>query len=332
MTIDARSRLPVERPLREPREVLLRQMVAAVRDEDARAPSEERRQVDRRLLAGRREPDQDDRAARRDHAECLLERLRTADDVEDEVDRPGLGVRRAEPRRLLELLAASMSIARISDAPAMRAPWITESPTAPQPITPTRAPSQTCAVSSTLITPVATAQPIRHACSAGSSCGIFTAATAGTTVRVANVPVRRTGDRTLAVGAMQPPRRSGRLLALARSAARARCARAARGVPAEHDPIAFGETLDVLADTLDGTGSFVPEQHRQLMPPAVLLDHVEVAVADAGRVDPDAHLARAGLVDADLLERDLTGRGEDYTLVSHERSRSRTECPPASAS
>ena len=68
------------------------------------------------------------------------------------------------------------------------------------------------------------------------------------------------------------------------------------------------------------------------MTPAVLLDHVQVAVADAGRVDPHEHLARPGVVDDDLLERDLAGRGEDYALVSHERSRSRTECPPASAS
>ena len=78
----------------------------------------------------------------------------------------------------------------------MRAPWIADRPTAPHPITATRAPSQTRAVSSTLITPVATAQPMRHACSDGSAAGIWTAATAGTTVRVANVPVRRNGVRT----------------------------------------------------------------------------------------------------------------------------------------
>ena len=86
----------------------------------------------------------------------------------------------------------------------MRAPWITDSPTAPQPITATRAPSQTFAVSSTDMTPVATAQPIRHACSTGSSRGTFTAATSGTTVWVANVPVRSTGVSTL------PSRRNSR--------------------------------------------------------------------------------------------------------------------------
>jgi hypothetical protein len=45
--------LALERPLREPWEILLRQMVAAVRDEDPRAPSEEPRQVDLGFLAGR---------------------------------------------------------------------------------------------------------------------------------------------------------------------------------------------------------------------------------------------------------------------------------------
>src|SRR5437870_10909269 len=40
-----------------------------------------------------------------------------------------------------------------------RAPWTTERPTAPQPMTATRAPSQTPAVFSTEPTPVATLQP-----------------------------------------------------------------------------------------------------------------------------------------------------------------------------
>ena len=67
------------------------------------------------------------------------------------------------------------------------------------------------------------------------------------------------------------------------------------------------------------------------MVPAVLLDHVQVAVADAGRLDADEHLARPGLVDGDLLERDGAGLAEDYAAVNHERSRSRIEWPPASA-
>src|SRR5437773_1410075 len=42
---------------------------------------------------------------------------------------------------------------------------MTDKPTAPQPMTATRAPSQTPAVFSTEPTPVATLQPMRHACS-----------------------------------------------------------------------------------------------------------------------------------------------------------------------
>ena len=112
---------------------------------------------------------------------------------------------------------------------------------------------------------------------------------------------------------------------MTRQPAGARGARAAGGVPPEDDPVAGSETLDAVTDAFDGAGPLVPEQQRKLVAPAVLLDGVQVAVADAGRIDPHAHLARPGLADDDLLQRHLAGRGEDYTLVSHERSRSRIE-------
>src|SRR5215470_7310142 len=95
----------------------------------------------------------------------------------------------------------------MTEAPAILAPCTTERPTAPQPITATREPSRTFAVSSTDPTPVATAQPIRQACSTGSSRGTGTAPTSGTTVLVANVPARSTGVRT------SPPRRRRRPVA-----------------------------------------------------------------------------------------------------------------------
>jgi hypothetical protein len=41
--------------------------------------------------------------------------------------------------------------------------------------------------------------------------------------------------------------------------------------------------------------------------PAILLDHVQVRMADAGRFEPHEHLAGAGRLDADLLERDPPG-------------------------
>jgi hypothetical protein len=68
---------------------------------------------------------------------------------------------------------------------------MTESPTAPQPITPTRAPSHTAAVLSTEQTPVATAHPIKQACSGGNDVVSGTRAALWTTVRVLSVPVWR---------------------------------------------------------------------------------------------------------------------------------------------
>jgi uncharacterized protein (DUF885 family) len=79
---------------------------------------------------------------------------------------------------------------------------------------------------------------------------------------------------------------------------------AARTLPTEDDPVAFRESLHALADALDRACTFVAEQHRELVTPARLLDHVQVAVADAARLDADEHLAVAGLVDVDLLDAD----------------------------
>ncbi len=69
--------------------------------------------------------------------------VRRADDVEDEVDRaPALASsRRAELRAPARASAASRSMRAISRSrPRCRAPWTTQSPTAPQPMTATRAP------------------------------------------------------------------------------------------------------------------------------------------------------------------------------------------------
>ena len=54
------------------------------------------------------------------------------------------------------------------------------------------------------------------------------------------------------------------------------------------------------------------EQHGQRVAPPVLLDHVQIGVADARRLDPDEHLARPRLVDDDLLERDAARLAENY--------------------
>ncbi len=130
---------------------------------------------------------------------------------------------------------------------------------------------------------------------------------------------------------MQAPPRGRWTRALPRLAAQAHRTGAAGRLPAEHDAVAGHEPVHALTDRLDRSGAFVPEQHREGVPPAVLLDHVQVAVTDARRLDPDEHLARSRLADLDLLESDLAGRDEDYAALSHERSSSRIECAPASA-
>ena len=110
--------------------------------------------------AGER-PIKHDRAARRDHPERLLEGRAAPDDVEDEVD--PARARRAWRRTAAPARACARRDRSRGSRPRRRCarPGSTDSPTAPHPITATRAPSQTFAVSSTDITPVATAQPMQ---------------------------------------------------------------------------------------------------------------------------------------------------------------------------
>src|SRR4029078_4782061 len=91
--------------------------------------------------------------------------------------------------------------------------------------------------------------------------------------------------------------------------------------------------VTALPDGHDRSGPLVSEQDGERVVPPVLFDHVQVAVTDPGGLDADEPRPRPRLVAADLLERDRAGPGEDYAAVgvSHERSRSRIECPPARA-
>src|SRR5262249_56937500 len=77
----------------------------------------------------------------------------------------------------------------IRRAPAITAPWITDSPTPPRPKTTTEEPGSTFAVVSTAPIPVVTAQPSRHTVASGASFRIFASAISGTTVYVAKVEV-----------------------------------------------------------------------------------------------------------------------------------------------
>ena len=122
-----------------------------------------------------------------------------------------------------------------------------------------------------------------------------------------------------------------RPFALPRQAARALLTPAAGRVPAEHDAVADLEPVDVRADRLDRSSALVPEQDRQRMTPAVLLDHVEIAVADAAGLDAQGDLTGPGLVDDDRLERHGARRAQDDAAI-HDESSSLTERAPISAS
>lgn len=74
----------------------------------------------------------------------------------------------------------------IRDAPAIRAPWTTLSPTPPQPTTATVSPGLTRAVLTTAPTPVITAQPISASSVSGSEESTLIAVWTGTTERSAN--------------------------------------------------------------------------------------------------------------------------------------------------
>ena len=214
--------LAVERPLREPREVLLRQMVAAVGDEDARALR--RTAAGRSSVAPSRPParGRSGRRSRRSRSGRAPARTSRAGRRRRRRSRPARA--RCASRRTASPARACARRGRARGSRTRRRcarPGSTDSPTAPQPITATRAPSQTFAVSSTDMTPVATAQPIRHACSTGSSRGTLHRGD-GRNDRVRRERARSEHRRQLrAVVTVQPARRGGRLLALPRLAPRA---------------------------------------------------------------------------------------------------------------
>ncbi|OLE22899.1 MAG: hypothetical protein AUG49_17610 [Catenulispora sp. 13_1_20CM_3_70_7] len=101
----------------------------------------------------------------------------------------GPTARVAPNRSAASCLLRTGSMATISAAPAMRAPWITAMPTPPAPITATEEPGCTRAVLNTAPTPVVTPQPSSAPTSNGTSSGIFTAHCQGTTISSAKVPL-----------------------------------------------------------------------------------------------------------------------------------------------
>ena len=70
----------------------------------------------------------------------------------------------------------------------MRAPWSTDWPTPPHPITVTVDPGRICAVLSAAPTPVVTPHPMSASCSAGRSLSTFTSIDSSTVISSAKVP------------------------------------------------------------------------------------------------------------------------------------------------
>src|SRR5262245_22880541 len=83
-------------------------------------------------------------------------------------------------------------MATIIRAPAMRAPWITDWPTPPQPITATLEPGLTPAVLSAAPTPVVTPQPSSANSSSARSVSTATTDASSTTITSANDPQPQT--------------------------------------------------------------------------------------------------------------------------------------------
>ncbi len=88
----------------------------------------------------------------------------------------------------MSCLVSFGSTARMVAAPAIRAPWMTDRPTPPAPITATLEPGLTLAVLIAAPTPGGMPQPSSAAYSNGTSCAILTTAWNGTTISSAQVP------------------------------------------------------------------------------------------------------------------------------------------------
>ena len=95
-------------------------------------------------------------------------------------------------------------------------------------------------------------------------------------------------------------------LAQRRTPFRAGHAMAAARHEDHHHMIARGEVGHVLAQFLDDAGRLVPERHRH-RPRPVAVDDGEVGVAQSGRHDPHQHLAPAGRIELDFLDRERLG-------------------------
>jgi hypothetical protein len=128
---------------------------------------------------------------------------------------------------------------------------------------------------------------------------------------------------------VHPPRRDRRRAAELPCSAQAPPALAARRPPADDHSVAGRDVLDSLTHGFDDARSLVAEEYWERVAMACP-DDMEIRVADPRRLDSHARLARARLVEVDLLDAEPVELGQDDAAI-HDESRSRARFPPRSA-
>ena len=210
---------------------------------------------------------------------------------------------------------ADRSIATMVDAPEMRAPWMTDWPTPPQPMTATLDPGVTPAVLNAAPNPVVTPQPSSASSSSTRSVAI------GDDRRL--VHDHRLGERAAtahrrggpSVAESEALRREHRRtdLAVVRQVVAAPPARAARGRHRRQDAVADLGPADVGADGLDDAAALVSGHDRQRQV-RLALDDRDVGVADPAGRQPDEHVVRSDRRRREVLDdewlADLVGDGD----------------------
>ena len=130
------------------------------------------------------------------------------------------------------------------------------------------APGQTAPSRATEPTPVATAQPIRHACSAGSPSGTGWPRPRGRRCGSRTCPSLQRLRKQRPSASRSRPRAPGGVRSGAGRPRAHQRQRTARRAPAEDDAVARRERLDAVADGLDDARALVAEEDREAGAPS----------------------------------------------------------------
>ena len=221
--------------------------------------------------------------------------------------RPASTVSEAPSSLAMSSFDSTTSTATIGEAPAIRAPWIAESPTPPQPITRTDSPGRTFAVFSTAPTPVMTAHPRRATCSSGRDGSTGNTVFAGTTERSANEDgtlwwIRLPPcEKRVVPSARNPSSKTASRSHTDRTSCRAPAARAAVRQPRADDMVARPDAGDALPELLDHGRALVPEHDRHRVP-VDAVHRVVVRTAHARGGHPDRDLPGLRRIELELLD------------------------------